>query len=779
MNKYESLAITIIFLVVSFISSAQVAVGQWQDHFSYNNGKQIIVVDNTIYMISENGILKYNKDNSEIEKLTKLNYLSDITPSAIAYDEQTKNIIIGYSSGNIDLIHKNEITNINDIKKKNINSSKTINSIIAKNGIAYIGCDFGIVTIDIKRVEVKETWFFGNNGSYVHVNDMDFNDNDIYVATTTGVYKGNIDENLVDFSKWTELSDAEQPPLAWMKGGNYNTLKYFQDKLIVNYKSPQENNDTIMAYDGTTWTHVINDRRFTNNISGNNDTLICSTGSALYTYGRNLESTGEYWFYKTEYSWINTNATHAIIYDDKIWIADKENGLCWIKDNTGGIIDINSPQSNKVFDISSSKSRIMAVNGGYISSLVPTWKSLQLYIYENYEWKTKTTSNFPELAEMTDFVSITFDPNDEKRYFLCSWTKGLVEFRQDQFYKSYNETNSTMVPIDGSEMIRTGSAAFDGNGNLWVTNSLASKCLHVMTKEGRWTGFSFPNMVKNITKLIVTSSGKKWMVLGQSGGLFVFDDNGTPEDKTDDRYKHLTVCNENGETVSNDVYSIAEDKNGYIWVGTAKGVVVYYNPDKVFDNSTFWGRQIKVPRNDGTDNADILLSADVVTAICVDGANNKWFGTQNGGAYYTSSDGIETIHNFNTTNSAIPSDNILAISIVPETGDVFFATPKGIISYRGTATEGSETYDEILAFPNPVRSDYYGPITIKGLVAGSIIKIADIAGNIVYEAKSTGGQLVWDGRNLNGNRVASGVYIVFASTEIGEQKSTTKILFLK
>lgn len=779
MNKYESLAITIIFLVVSFISSAQVAVGQWQDHFSYNNGKQIIVVDNTIYMISENGILKYNKDNSEIEKLTKLNYLSDITPSAIAYDEQTKNIIIGYSSGNIDLIHKNEITNINDIKKKNINSSKTINSIIAKNGIAYIGCDFGIVTIDIKRVEVKETWFFGNNGSYVHVNDMDFNDNDIYVATTTGVYKGNIDENLVDFSKWTELSDAEQPPLAWMKGGNYNTLKYFQDKLIVNYKSPQENNDTIMAYDGTTWTHVINDRRFTNNISGNNDTLICSTGSALYTYGRNLESTGEYWFYKTEYSWINTNATHAIIYDDKIWIADKENGLCWIKDNTGGIIDINSPQSNKVFDISSSKSRIMAVNGGYISSLVPTWKSLQLYIYENYEWKTKTTSNFPELAEMTDFVSITFDPNDEKRYFLCSWTKGLVEFRQDQFYKSYNETNSTMVPIDGSEMIRTGSAAFDGNGNLWVTNSLASKCLHVLTPEGRWTGFSFPNMVKNITKLIVTSSGKKWMVLGQSGGLFVFDDNGTPEDKTDDRYKHLTVCNENGETVSNDVYSIAEDKNGYIWVGTAKGVVVYYNPDKVFDNSTFWGRQIKVPRNDGTDNADILLSADVVTAICVDGANNKWFGTQNGGAYYTSSDGIETIHNFNTTNSAIPSDNILAISIVPETGDVFFATPKGIISYRGTATEGSETYDEILAFPNPVRSDYYGPITIKGLVAGSIIKIADIAGNIVYEAKSTGGQLVWDGRNLNGNRVASGVYIVFASTEIGEQKSTTKILFLK
>ena len=279
--------------------------------------------------------------------------------------------------------------------------------------------------------------------------------------------------------------------------------------------------------------------------------------------------------------------------------------------------------------------------------------------------------------------------------------------------------------------------------------------------------------------MIITSSGQKWLVIGQYGGLFVFDDNGTPENTSDDHYKHLSVMNEEGELVSNDIYSIAEDKNGYIWVGTAKGVVVYYNPDKVFESETFRGRQIKVPRNDGTDNADILLSADVVTSISVDGANCKWFGTQNGGVYYTSADGIETIHHFNTQNSPIPSDNILCISIVPETGDVFFATPQGIISYRGTATEGFETYDEIYAFPNPVKSDYDGPVTIRGLVAGSIVKIADISGNIVYEARATGGQLVWDGRNLNGNRVASGVYVVFASTEIGEQKSTTKIIFLK
>ncbi len=779
MNKYESFVITITFLILSLMSSAQVAVGQWQDHFSYNNGKQVIVVDKTIYMISESGILKYNKENSEIEKLTKLNYLSDITPSAIAYDEHTKSIIIGYSNGNIDVINNNEITNLNDIKKKNINSSKSINSIIAKNGIAYIGCDFGIVTIDIKRMEVKETWFFGNNGSYMHVNDMDFNDKDIYVATTTGIYKGNLDDNLVDFSKWTELSNTNQPSLAWMKGENFNTLKYFQNKLIANYKSLQANSDTIMAYDGSTWSHVLDNIKFANKLSGNNDTLICSTGMALYTFNANLEQTNEFWHYVREGSWTTMYAYDAIISKNKIWIADRVNGLGWLESWWGEIIKINSPNDNRVFDITSSGSRTIAVRGGYDASYTPTWTNSTIYSYKDYEWETITDKKIPELSEPRDLVSISIDPNDETHYFIGSWTSGLIEFRNDQFYKNYNETNSTLTTINGTNMIRTGSTAFDSNGNLWVTNSLASKCLHVMTPDGKWTGFSFPNMVKNIKKVIVTSSGKKWMAIGQSGGLFVFDDNGTPDDQSDDHYKHLNVTNENGEIVSNDVYSIAEDKNGYIWVGTAKGVVVYYNPDKVFDSSSFWGRQIKVPRNDGTDNADLLLSADVVTAISIDGANCKWFGTQNGGAYYTSADGIETIHHFNTTNSAIPSDNILAISIVPETGDVFFGTSKGIISYRGTATEGFETYDEILAFPNPVRSDYDGPITIKGLVAGSIVKIADIAGNIVYEAKSTGGQLVWDGLNLNGKRVATGVYVVFASTEIGEQKSTTKILFIK
>ncbi len=783
MNKLESIVTTITFLIISIISSAQVAVGQWQDHFSYNNGKQLIAVDKAIYYISECGVLKYDTESGEIEKYNRFNILSDITPTGIAYDEKTGSIIIGYSTGNVDIIQGNEVTNINDIKKKSINSSKAINSIIAYDGYAYLGCDFGIVKLSLKRMEISETWFIGENGTYVHVNDMDRHGEDLYVATTTGVFHGRLSDMLVDFSNWQILTDIDAPsPQAWMKGQNYSTVKYFGGQLLANYKSTQSNSDSIMAYSGNTWSHVLNKCKSVSSISGDNETLLCATGSALYSFNSSLVSTQEsLWYYKTPEKWIQMYSSEAIVCGGKIWIADRINGLGWIDDSegNGNIISINSPQNNNVFQISASKSSVIAVRGGYNASFNPTWTTSNIYKYKDYTWTTQTDKEVQEFSDIRDLVNVTIDPNDPSHYFVSTWVKGLIEFRDNNFYKLYNSANSTLMQIDGLDWVRVGSSTFDSNGNLWVTNSLASKCLHIMTPEGKWTGFSFPDMVKNIKSIIVTQSGKKWLAIGQSGGLFVFDDNGTPENTSDDQYKHISVVNEEGELVSNDIFSIAEDKNGYIWVGTSKGVVVYYNPDKVFENSNFRGRQIKVPRNDGSDNADLLLSAEVVTAICVDGANCKWFGTRNGGAYYTSADGIETIHHFNTDNSPIPSDNILSISIVPETGDVFFATPKGIISYRGTATEGFEDYNEILAFPNPVPSGYEGYVSIKGLIAGSIVKIADISGNIVYEARATGGQLVWDGRNLNGNRVSSGVYVVFVSTEIGEQKSTTKILFLK
>lgn len=781
MNKLEPLVTTFLFLIISLFASAQVAVGQWQDQLSYCSGKQVIAIGNDVYLLAESGIMKYNTESGECEKLTKMNALSDVTPTCIAYDETTKYLVIGYSNGNIDLLKNNEITNINDIKQKSINSTKAINSIYIRDKKAYLGCDFGIVVLNLQRLEISETWFIGKNGGYVKINDIDCNNDNIYLATNKGVFQGNFNDALVDFSKWNVLTDIDSTHrFGWMRNQNFNTLKFFQGKLLANYDDKVgTHKDTIMAFDGQQWDTVLTQHDFMLRLTGNADTLFCLSGTSLYAYDANLQLIRNDWWYYSSAGSYDVNAADAFLANNKIWIADRFLGLTYIESWWGIVIQTNSPNSNVVFHSDARKSRLITVSGGYNTAFNPTWRPASITHYQNYEWQTENIRKNAGLENVIDIVSISIDPKDENHFFLSSWVNGLIEFRNNTFYKHYTDENSSLEKIPGTDYIRVGGGAFDKDGNFWVTCSLVSKCLHVLKPNGEWKGFSIPDMTRNIRKMIITEDGTKWLIIGQSGGLLVFNDNGTIDDTSDDHYKKFSIINDEGEVVSNDAFSIAEDKNGTVWVGTVKGIVVYNNAKKIFENNPVKGRQIKVPRNDGTDLADLLLSTDKVTAICIDGADNKWFGTENGGAYYVSEDGTEIYQHFDTNNSGLPSDNILTISIIPESGEVFFGTQKGIVSYRGTATEGSENYDKIYAFPNPVKPDYQGYISIKGLIAGSIVKIVDIAGDLVYEAKATGGQLVWDGKNLNGNRVASGVYIVLVSTEIGEQKASTKILMLK
>jgi hypothetical protein len=257
----------------------------------------------------------------------------------------------------------------------------------------------------------------------------------------------------------------------------------------------------------------------------------------------------------------------------------------------------------------------------------------------------------------------------------------------------------------------------------------------------------------------------------------VYDPAGTPENVSDDRYVRLQVEDSEGH-VMNNVFSITEDLDGNIWVGTDMGPAVYYNPGKVF-SSDLKAARIKIPRNDGTGLADYLLGTETVTTIAVDGANRKWFGTMSSGAYLMSEDSKKELLHFNSTNSPLLSDDMVKISVNGLTGDVWFGTSEGIVSFRGDATTGKDDYSGIYVFPNPVREDYEGLVTVTGLVEGSTVKITDISGNLVYETSSLGGQVTWDLRNYRSARVATGVYLVFCSNEDGSLAEVTKLLVIR
>ena len=277
--------------------------------------------------------------------------------------------------------------------------------------------------------------------------------------------------------------------------------------------------------------------------------------------------------------------------------------------------------------------------------------------------------------------------------------------------------------------------------------------------------------------ILPTEGGFKWIIRPRGQGLLVFNDGGTITDASDDQYKVVTTFEGSGGLPVLDVLSVAEDLDGEIWVGTGKGIAVFYNADAIFTNGNWDAQQILIVQ-DG--NVQILLATEAVSAILVDGANRKWMGTQSSGVFLVSADGTEQIHHFTAENSPLPSNTIISMTMDELTGEVFFGTDKGIMSYRSDAPEGGTTAECASVFPNPVREDHTGPIAITGLVRDSDVRITDIGGNIVYSTTSLGGQAIWPGTNYNGERVSTGVYMVFSvDAATGTAKCSTKVLVIR
>ena len=759
-----------ILISFSAFSISQVRVGEWQNHSFHNNGRVVVVTNNDVFMTNATGILKVNKKTNEIEDFSKISGLSDVNVSSAAYCKKFDYLLFGYANGNIDIINGNKIFNINDIKKKSINADKSINAIVFCGDNAYLGCGFGIVVINLKKKEIKDTWLIGNMGSYIKINDMDIDSNGeyIYVATDEGIYKGNMNKYLNDFSNWEIITDNyfQTNNLDWISGKPFTKLRCFKDNLIVGYKNYNfSDSDTILFFHNNTWDRFPVTPNSLRDIDCNNDIILLSFYGRIKFYDKNFN------YVKT--LWYLVNST-AIENNNTIWIADNESGLVKhnINDETNIKYTIDGPESNNIFDLSSNEEYLYGVGGSRDNTFTPTWRNPYVYRYVNRKWTTTSRKNTPELSSVVDLVTVVSDPKDPSHFFCGSAKDGIVEFRKNNFYKIYNNENSTL-DTDPNGWVRIGGAEFDKFGNLWVVNSFSNKLIHVFKPDGTWKSIDNTPMLNtsNSGKILITKDNIKWVIIPRGIGLFVFDDNNS--------IMLTNIKNADNETF-NDIYSIAEDKDGYIWIGTSKGVVVCDNPKNVFNstNNTLQIQQIKVPRQNNTSEADLLLVNEIVTAIVVDGANKKWFGTSSSGVFYTNYNGTEGIYNFNTENSPLMDNNILCMTVVPKTGEVFIGTSKGLQSFRNFATEGAENYGNVYAYPNPVEHKYDGLITITGLMANSYVKITDIAGNLVFEVKSEGGQAVWNGKDKQGNRVKTGIYLVFSTIESGEQTNVTKIMII-
>ncbi|MCF6169704.1 MAG: hypothetical protein L3J31_00685 [Bacteroidales bacterium] len=760
-----------------WISAQGIAIGEWRTHLPYDKIIDVAVAGDIVFAASPYSMFTYNTGDNSMVRFDKVKGLSDVGIVKIRYNPQIKSLLVAYTNTNLDIVHEDgSIVNISDIKDKDILGKKTINNILFKDELAYLSCGFGIVVLNMEKEEIADTYFIGPNGDAIEILDMTFNDTSFFAATESGIYYADVDApHLADFNQWHKDLSMPQPDLL------YSLVESFGGKVYCNYFNGGWDGDTLYVFDGQKWDYFEkqnNNRHF--QLSSNKDELLLVNRSSFKTYNSEGKLLKNVWKIEGEgYRPLAVDRGNT----DFFWIGDNSKGLIKNWGGTNGeYIKPNGPGTKNVYALDAAGGNVWVAPGGRQSN----WSKLNMrdgvFSFVDDFWTTHDSKNEAAFDTVTDMVSVKVDPANPNIAYIGTWKEGVFKFVDNELNLIYNESNSSLQRwVADPSLMNISGLDFDNQHNLWVANTGASDLLSVMKNNGQWRSFNLGGSLSgtDIADLMVDNYNQKWIIKRTDGYIIVFNDNNTLDDPSDDQVRVLNAATGNGAIPGSRVRAFATDHDGEVWVGTDKGIAVFYSPDRIFSGEgNFDAQQILVPRNDGSGLADILLETETVTAITIDGANQKWIGTDRAGVFLLSDDGLVEKHHFTAENSPLLSNSITGIAI-KDNGEVFIGTASGIVSFRGTATPPPQPGTDVYAYPNPVRENYEGPIAIKGLADNSIVKITDNYGNIVYQTTSEGSQAVWDGYNFDGRRAATGVYMVFATTNDGSDKLVTKILVVR
>lgn len=753
--------IIINFILSTAVLNAQGPLGSWADHLPYHSVNFVAANEDIVLGATDLALTIYNKQYDEMRKLSKVNGLSDCGINTISYSNDQDKFIIAYSSGNIDIYSDDIIVNIPDIYNTSISVGKNINRIRAEGDYAYLASGLGIIVLDLVKNEIKDTWRPSDSGEPNEVFDISFTDSRIIAATKNGVFyatKGN--PGLAYYENWEVLSR--------LQGATFNCLATIEGNTYINKSNPISIGDSIFYFSNNTlelFSNIPDKKNYSFEISESN--LVISSGNSISIF--NSQGSPERTI--NSYGTVEPDARNAIIDGNHIYIADRNSGLVRLREDDSFQSFIPpGPYYNKCYNISANEGNIFVSGGTVNNAWNNTWQTFMIFTFKNRQWWSGIN------YDSHDVMRIISVPDEPDHFFVSTWGDGVHEYIGEERVNHFGESTLTSI-IPGSDYVRICGMAIDKNKNLWITQSGIQNSIKVYTSDGEWISLPYFIDAPTIGDIIISESGKKWIVLPRGHGLYVLDDNNTPDYFEDDRSKKLLVKDQDGKLLAN-IFSVAEDLDGNIWIGTDQGPAVFHTPDQVFDNNISAYR-IKMPRNDGTGLADYLLGTETVLSISVDGGNRKWLGTNSSGVFLLSENGSDVLQEYNALNSPLLSNQITSLAVDNKSGEVWIGTDKGIVTVRELGVSGSDEMDEIYAYPNPVRETFNGDVTITGLLRDTNVKITDISGNIVYETRSTGGQAKWDLSGYTGERVSTGVYLIFCTNNDGSQTAVSKLLVIR
>ena len=770
----KRLFLSIVLFLVTGNAVGQQAMLEWREHLPYSEFIEVVATDEWVFAATPYALVRYDKSENFAERINTINALSDFGISAMNYDPISQWVIIGYENGNIDLIRDQQTYNLPAIKNSNVSGSKRVNHIEVKDSLAYICTDFGVVELDINAFEFKDAYYPEQNN--IEIYDIAFWNDSIYLASSNGLFRAN--ENnafLIDNNSWSPFS----LPFALGDTCRVSEIEVFQDQLYAIEDQESFSKDSLWRHTGSSWELVSSYAEVNlNRLKSKDDKFLISLVYNARVVDANfneLENIFQYSFGAMEINSFDVDR------ENMYWLADKYNGLVEAPNSfSSQRVAPEGPFFPGSYKLDYSNGRIGVAGGALTANFANVFRTDGFYVFENEEWVSYNAFNSAILADSVyDYTGIAFDPVDPNRYFVCSFSqKPLFKIENGAIAELYNKNNSSLQDQSNNPgLYNMHDMQVDDNQTLWIANGKVEEPLVAMDINENWHAFSLGSQAVNRTtqRLYIDFFKNKWVAV-RGFGLIAFNENGTMSDLTDDEIAYFTDSEGSGNLPSAVVTDMEMDFNNQLWVTTDNGLAVIYNVEQVFDPEADVEAQ-RILIDDGV-NVEALLGGVDITAIDVDGANRKWIATASSGVFCLSPDGTEEVYRFTSENSPLFTNAVLDVRVNHATGEVFFATENGLLSFRADATYGDFEFSNVTVFPNPVRPEFEGPITIQGIAFDSDVKIMDPAGRMVFQATSNGGTVVWDGKLPDGTRASSGVYVVLVGEKQNKGKAKTKILFL-
>ncbi|MBD5175767.1 MAG: hypothetical protein HDT06_08105 [Bacteroidales bacterium] len=769
---------------------AQQKVGKWTVHPTAGRYFDDIVDGKEItYFLNEGALYSLNHEDNEFYSYNKANRLSEAGGiSKIFYNADKHYLLIAYESGNIDLLYADgRVVNMADIRDAQLNSQRNISDVAFGDGRIYVATAFGLVIFDEQQHHVIESCIINEPigrvfamGTNVVILKGAKAPYDVYFAPADGRHSQLSHFTFMGNIYYDNLVYMDETQLAFRygeRGINTYRLNFEDPSVTLRYLNTGNVDPGIRRVDGgalgltdtefvilSPWGDVKRTPRPEALRNGNlfvNTTLesVWKAEDGLVSRYDATASPLSQTISPFEIEGVATR-TPAMLY----W--DKGGDVLYATNYT-----LSHLFSSGTEEYNSTPARVSAIEAdGTIRNVGPA------YTDEGTELTWTDPSGSEQIVKIAGLSHMAVDPDDPDLFYIATTRGGLAAVSQGQLVALFGQEDLPLNSVWTDFFIDT---RVDADGNLWVaqynsdTNLLyailpAAKRRNLATvKKSDWRVVNTPDNYHAQRDCILTFCRRSNYYFGSYAygvGLLVIDNNGTPSNFSDDKYMlHGSVTDVDGKSVPvSTITCITEDANGQVWVGTTSGMYIIQDPSAAIDRALQVKRPV-VARNDGTNLGDYLLDAETIYCIGVDNSNRKWFATETSGVYLTSADGSEILEHFTTENSALPSNTVYAVACDPKSNKVYFGTAEGLVSYDSDSGPAAEDFSNVYVYPNPVRPDYSGPITVTGLKDRSLVKIADSAGNVLFQARSEGGIVSWDGCDSSGRRVRSGVYFVFAS----------------